>query len=215
MSSTPKDHPFSSSASSLPKKPLHATDPSPQVLPRSLPPLSHLFTTAQSSAAAARHSHLLAHSLATALETPLLPPAPPEKAVPVQVVAEERKKGNGSSGARKEGVYEAFEVFRAVEQKDVMLLMEVRDRQFELLLQPTAGGGSTPLVHAMRLGPSRTSSVSKSPSAQLTPVCIRRPRNRDPPHRGYLQARQRSNGRRPPLRYARDEIPPPLYPHEP
>lgn len=45
-----------------------------------------------------------------------------------------------------------FEVFRAVEHKDIMFLMEVRDRGFPLLLRKT--GDATPLLHAMRIGPS-------------------------------------------------------------
>lgn len=45
-----------------------------------------------------------------------------------------------------------FEVFRAVEQKDIMFLMEVRDRAFPLLLRKT--GDATPLLHAMRIGQS-------------------------------------------------------------
>ncbi|KAF8639439.1 hypothetical protein AX16_010294 [Volvariella volvacea WC 439] len=43
-----------------------------------------------------------------------------------------------------------FEVFRAVEQKDLVYLMEVRDRAFPLLLRKT--GDATPLLHAMRIG---------------------------------------------------------------
>jgi len=45
-----------------------------------------------------------------------------------------------------------YEVFRAVEQKDVMFLMEIRDRAFHLLLRKT--GDATPLLHAMRIGQS-------------------------------------------------------------
>ncbi|KAG2754675.1 hypothetical protein P692DRAFT_20861454 [Suillus brevipes Sb2] len=61
-----------------------------------------------------------------------------------------------------------FEVFRAVERKDIMFLMEVRDRAFpvvqlpcisllvlmipQLLLRKT--GDATPLLHAMRIGQS-------------------------------------------------------------
>ncbi|KIK48644.1 hypothetical protein CY34DRAFT_7976 [Suillus luteus UH-Slu-Lm8-n1] len=45
-----------------------------------------------------------------------------------------------------------FEVFRAVERKDIMFLMEVRDRAFPLLLRKT--GDATPLLHAMRIGQS-------------------------------------------------------------
>lgn len=43
-----------------------------------------------------------------------------------------------------------FEVFRAIERKDIMFLMEVRDRAFPLLLRKT--GDATPLLHAMRIG---------------------------------------------------------------
>jgi hypothetical protein len=45
-----------------------------------------------------------------------------------------------------------FEVFRAIEQKDIMYLMEVRDRAFPLLLRRS--GDITPLLHAMRIGQS-------------------------------------------------------------
>ncbi|GBE79139.1 hypothetical protein SCP_0203360 [Sparassis crispa] len=47
---------------------------------------------------------------------------------------------------------EPWEVFRAIEKKDVMYLMEVRDRAFHLLLR--YHGGVTPIVHAMRIGKS-------------------------------------------------------------
>ncbi|CCA71110.1 hypothetical protein PIIN_05045 [Serendipita indica DSM 11827] len=45
-----------------------------------------------------------------------------------------------------------YEVLRAVERKDLMFLMEVRDRAFHLLLRKT--GEVTPLLHAMRIGQS-------------------------------------------------------------
>ncbi|KAG6813491.1 hypothetical protein H0H92_010516 [Tricholoma furcatifolium] len=45
-----------------------------------------------------------------------------------------------------------FEVFRAIERKDLVFLMEVRDRGFPLLLRKT--GDATPLLHAMRIGQS-------------------------------------------------------------
>ncbi|KAJ6538597.1 hypothetical protein B0H10DRAFT_2140615 [Mycena sp. CBHHK59/15] len=45
-----------------------------------------------------------------------------------------------------------FEVLRAVERKDIMYLMEIRDRAFPLLIRMS--GGITPLLHAMRLGQS-------------------------------------------------------------
>ncbi|KAG2146741.1 hypothetical protein DEU56DRAFT_786157 [Suillus clintonianus] len=55
-----------------------------------------------------------------------------------------------TSGGWKEP--QPFEVFRAVERKDIMFLMEVRDRAFPLLLRKT--GDATPLLHAMRIGQS-------------------------------------------------------------
>ncbi|KAJ7179908.1 hypothetical protein C8R43DRAFT_1055888 [Mycena crocata] len=45
-----------------------------------------------------------------------------------------------------------YEVLRAVERKDIMYLMEIRDRSFHLLVRMS--GGITPLLHAMRLGQS-------------------------------------------------------------
>ncbi|KAF7331985.1 hypothetical protein MKEN_00078800 [Mycena kentingensis (nom. inval.)] len=45
-----------------------------------------------------------------------------------------------------------YEVLRAVERKDIMYLMEIRDRAFHLLVRMS--GGITPLLHAMRLGQS-------------------------------------------------------------
>ncbi|THH12385.1 hypothetical protein EW145_g42 [Phellinidium pouzarii] len=47
---------------------------------------------------------------------------------------------------------ESYEIFRAIEKKDIMFLMEIRDRAFHLLLKKT--GDATPLVHAMRIGES-------------------------------------------------------------
>ncbi|KAJ7699998.1 hypothetical protein B0H17DRAFT_1158033 [Mycena rosella] len=43
-------------------------------------------------------------------------------------------------------------MLRAVERKDIMYLMEIRDRSFHLLVRMS--GGITPLLHAMRLGQS-------------------------------------------------------------
>ncbi|KAH9966128.1 hypothetical protein BC827DRAFT_1265183 [Russula dissimulans] len=47
---------------------------------------------------------------------------------------------------------EPWEVLRAVENKDVIYLMEVRDRAFNALVRPS--GGVTPLIHAMHIGKS-------------------------------------------------------------
>jgi len=43
-----------------------------------------------------------------------------------------------------------YEIMKAIEEKDITFLMEVRDNAFPLLLQ--SSGGETPLVHAIRTG---------------------------------------------------------------
>ncbi|TIA91498.1 hypothetical protein E3P81_02000 [Wallemia ichthyophaga] len=43
-----------------------------------------------------------------------------------------------------------WELFKAIETKDIMFIMTCRDHSFHLLLKKV--GGTTPLVHAMRLG---------------------------------------------------------------
>lgn len=45
----------------------------------------------------------------------------------------------------------AYEVFRAIEKKDIGLLMAARDQDFSLLVSKTPGG-DTPLLHTIRLG---------------------------------------------------------------
>ncbi|KAK7696646.1 hypothetical protein QCA50_001304 [Cerrena zonata] len=47
---------------------------------------------------------------------------------------------------------EPYEVFSAIERKDIMYLMEIRDRAFYLLVRKS--GGATPLLHTMRIGKS-------------------------------------------------------------
>lgn len=56
-------------------------------------------------------------------------------------------KGKGPSKSWK---VEPYQIFSAVEKHDVMFLMEVRDRDFEMLLRKS--GDVTPLLHAMRIG---------------------------------------------------------------
>ncbi|KAI0723421.1 hypothetical protein C8Q76DRAFT_395056 [Earliella scabrosa] len=54
--------------------------------------------------------------------------------------------------ARNDGPWkppEPYEVLRAIERKDIMFLMEVRDRSFESLIRKS--GDVTPLIHAMRI----------------------------------------------------------------
>jgi len=60
-----------------------------------------------------------------------------------------KQKADGGRGATSWKEPQPYEVLRAVENKDLMFLMEVRDRSFKLLLQKT--GDTTPLLHAMRI----------------------------------------------------------------
>lgn len=61
--------------------------------------------------------------------------------------------GKGSGGKKGGGHYEQWEVARAIEKKDVMALMEIKQSQFDLLIS----GNPLPIVYAMRLGKSRES----------------------------------------------------------
>ncbi|KAI0771473.1 hypothetical protein BD413DRAFT_475639 [Trametes elegans] len=54
-----------------------------------------------------------------------------------------------SNGDRPWKAPEPYEVLRAIERRDVMFLMEVRDRSFQSLIQKS--GDVTPLIHAMRI----------------------------------------------------------------
>lgn len=61
----------------------------------------------------------------------------------------------GSKGVRAHASWkdpQPYEVLRAVERKDIVYLMEVRDHAFHLLVRRS--GGVTPLLHAMRIGKS-------------------------------------------------------------
>ncbi|GJE84690.1 hypothetical protein PsYK624_007660 [Phanerochaete sordida] len=56
----------------------------------------------------------------------------------------------GKNRAARPWKVEPYQIFAAVERHDIMFLMEVRDRDFELLLRKN--GDATPLLHAMRIG---------------------------------------------------------------
>ncbi|KAG9013101.1 hypothetical protein FRB90_006273 [Tulasnella sp. 427] len=62
------------------------------------------------------------------------------------------KQTSNTGGAASWREPQPWEVMKAIESKDVMFLMEVRDRAFHLLLRRS--GDATPLLHAMRIGPS-------------------------------------------------------------
>lgn len=152
------------------RKPRQATLPSSVVLIRVLPGLASLAREGAKQAKRSKHSHILSESLATAFETPLdaRAAAPAPKLRHAEATKDERRRANSSTGANADGSYEAFQVLRAIEKHDIMLLMDVKTRQFELLT--TAVGGTTPLVHAMRLGKSRESPRSARMYFLLTNV---------------------------------------------
>ena len=88
---------------------------------------------------------------------PTPPPKPPRRASssssnssPTSVKAAKKPSAVKPAGPWREP--QAYEVFRAIERKDVVFLMEIRDRAFHLLLRKT--GDATPLLHAMRVGAS-------------------------------------------------------------
>ncbi|KAI0347066.1 hypothetical protein BDW22DRAFT_1351411 [Trametopsis cervina] len=60
------------------------------------------------------------------------------------------KRLSKGKGPAKHWKVEPYQIFGAVEKRDVMFLMEVRDRDFEMLLRKN--GDVTPLLHAMRIG---------------------------------------------------------------
>ncbi|KAI5481734.1 hypothetical protein MNV49_000011 [Pseudohyphozyma bogoriensis] len=135
-----------------------AISSAPLVL-RSLPPSSYLAAVALESAHSSRRASIISSALETALQTPLdaLPSPPEEKrrSVLPTLTSKSPKKSTANAaaaGPNPDGTFEPFHVLRAIEKKDIMTIMEIRNRQFELLVQSI--GGSTPLVHAMRHGQS-------------------------------------------------------------
>lgn len=108
------------------------------MLPQRLPPFHRLEALGEQAAITARKAHILSHSLATALNTPLdaLPPVTDE-----QIKKKKAEKGEGVKGvvvasggggvrnwkARTGEGFEAWQVFKAIEMRDIMFLAEVRD----------------------------------------------------------------------------------------
>lgn len=119
--------------------------------------MQHLTALGVTQARESRHAEIVSHSLADALETPLEahPPAAtrtPRKSIVGNTGRTESSLAGLPRGAKK---FEPFEVRRAIDKKDMSLLMEIRDTQFELLVSSLGGGGATPLLYSMRMGASR------------------------------------------------------------
>ncbi|ORY89381.1 hypothetical protein BCR35DRAFT_300542 [Leucosporidium creatinivorum] len=132
-----------------------AVPPSPMLL-RALPPTSHLVKLSKDSSRAAQHRQALEASLSSALETPLdahPAPAPDKRHAPSQTAGLKSVQSR-VGGKRGGGKFEPSDVLKAIDKKDIMTLMEIRNQQFQLLLLPI--GGVVPLVSAMRRGKSHT-----------------------------------------------------------
>ncbi|KAM0791285.1 hypothetical protein ACM66B_005759 [Microbotryomycetes sp. NB124-2] len=128
-------------------------------LPRRLPPTSYINAVAQDHAKQARRAYVLQQSLASALDTPL-----DAQPAPAQPLDEARDLPTSSSsnkaqaiadkqlayGKRHKTGYDSHDVLRCIEKRDAIGLMEIRNHNFQLLLQPV--GGVTPLVFCMRQG---------------------------------------------------------------
>ncbi|BGP48626.1 hypothetical protein JCM10450v2_004502 [Rhodotorula kratochvilovae] len=138
------------------KRPRHRTLPTAPCICRALPPLDHLSHSAQDHARRTRKQHILDDALASAVDTPLdaQPPPAPDR-TPSSSGGDggffASLTGSGrrnSQGLNKHGTYEPYQVLRAIEKRDIMLLNDIKMRAFDLLVS----GSPLPLVYAMRLG---------------------------------------------------------------
>ncbi|GAA5984101.1 hypothetical protein JCM10908_006051 [Rhodotorula pacifica] len=141
--------------------PRHPALPSNPVLAKPLPPTSEISRRAEQYANSARKQHILNDALTSAVETPLdarpAPSADGAKAGEGSRI-DDRSSGGGGSSARARkagGQYEAFEVLRAIEKKDLAVILDVKSHQFDLLVT-SAPGQPLPLVYAMRIGKSHS-----------------------------------------------------------
>lgn len=155
----------------------HHPHPPDPVLPASLPSLSRLLADASTFAKKSVQHYHLQLALNSNLPSTPHPPSAPVYTKPRSSSSRSSASFNGSAGPRYASYpaassvtpLQGYQILRAIERKDVMLLMEARDSSFELLVQPQ--GGITPLVHAMRCGEGR-SSFSSSLSL-LVLLCAR------------------------------------------
>ncbi|GAA5870811.1 hypothetical protein JCM3774_001683 [Rhodotorula dairenensis] len=142
--------------------PRHPPLPSNPVLAKPLPPSSEISRRAEQYAHSARKQHILNDALTSAVETPLdanpaptaSPSHPVDASTPARVTAAARSGGKGGKGGKGGGgTYEPFEVLRAIEKKDLGVILDVKSHQFDLLVT-SAPGQPLPLVYAIRLGKS-------------------------------------------------------------
>ncbi|KAI0366399.1 hypothetical protein BV20DRAFT_971918 [Pilatotrama ljubarskyi] len=155
---------------STPTGPTRERSPSDPCLPARLPSSGFLQREAQRVAPKAVEAEL--ERIRKSLEIPP-PPSPQqaeeEKSPPTSPAASPKSKRKSfldalpaafsaakmlrtTSQSRRDGPWKApepYEIMRAIERKDIMFLMEVRDRSFQSLVQKS--GDVTPLIHAMRI----------------------------------------------------------------
>lgn len=135
-----------------------------QVLAKRLPPASEISKRAEQYAHSARKQHILDEALTSAVETPLdarPAPAPPQTdpsdptrgGDATRDAANSGYKRSGGGGKKRGGQYEPFEVLRAIEKKDLAVMLDVKSHQFDLLVT-SPPGQPLPLVYAMRMGKS-------------------------------------------------------------
>ncbi|GAA5887940.1 hypothetical protein JCM6882_000809 [Rhodosporidiobolus microsporus] len=121
---------------------------------RALPTIRDLEKEAEATAHVSRREHVLRDAVETQLTLPAEAFSPPpeqkrSKTSFFDTLSFASKRGSGV-GLSKDGRYEAFEVLRAIEKKDIMVLADIKSRQFDLLIN----GNPLPLVYAMRQGKS-------------------------------------------------------------
>ncbi|GAA5989082.1 hypothetical protein JCM5350_003588 [Sporobolomyces pararoseus] len=127
-----------------------ALSPSP-TLCSALPAFSNLEKDAAHEARLAQRRHLLDEAVSSPLELPAdaYPVPSPDQmhsnsTLPSQAGTSKTAR-TGGGGSRN---FEAWQVLKAIEKKDVMTLMEIKTSQFDLLIS----GTPLPIVYAMRLG---------------------------------------------------------------
>ncbi|KAK4054538.1 hypothetical protein OIV83_001032 [Microbotryomycetes sp. JL201] len=142
-----------SHGSSLKGRPKLAHEPA---LAKRLPPSNYIAALANDHAKQARRAFVLEQSLASAVETPIdaHPAAQPLSAEsrdpPKAQQVADRRLSYALNNKRHRTGYDSHDVLRCIEKRDAVGLMEIRNANFALLLQPV--GGVTPLVFCMRQG---------------------------------------------------------------
>ncbi|KAH9853810.1 hypothetical protein C2E23DRAFT_820584 [Lenzites betulinus] len=142
-----KDFPDEIGPHSSPIGPAREQPPSDPCLPARLPTSGFLQREADRAAPKAVEAEL--ERIRKALEIPPPPDADGDKSQPSSPTAAKMLRSSSQSSGNPRKPPEPYEIMRAIERRDVMFLMEVRDRFFHSLVQKS--GDATPLIHAMRI----------------------------------------------------------------